>query len=104
MSTSKKKASGAVALPNYSNYKYADELPPFSEHDRLQETELSSLVCFHSHQPERKLNDFTDATLNDHLYMSFHKRNLETPKLMCKLIAFLFVDTRNCYSKRLMII
>ena len=88
MSTSKKKASGAVALPNYSKYEYADKLPPFSEHDRLQETELSSLVCFHSHQPERKLNDFTDATLNDHLYMIFCKRNLETPKLMRKLIAF----------------
>ena len=26
--------------------------------------------------------------MNDHLYMIFHKRNLETPKLMCKLIAF----------------
>ena len=88
MSNSKKKASGAVALPNYSNYEYADKLPPFSEHDRLQETELSSLVCFHSHQPECKLNDFTDATLNDYLYMTFHKRNLETPKLMHKLIAF----------------
>ena len=88
MSNSKKKASGVVALPNYSNYEYADKLPPFSECDRLQEDELSSLVCFHSHQPECKLNDFTDATLNDHLYMTFCKKNLETPKLMHKLIAF----------------
>ena len=88
MSNSKKKASGAVALQNYSKYEYVDKLPPFSEHDRLQETELSSLVCFHSHQPECKLNYFTDATLNDHLYMTFCKRNLETPKLMHKLIAF----------------
>ena len=88
MSNTKKKASGAVTPPNYSKYEYADKIPPFSEHDRLQETELSSLVCFHSHQPECKLNDFTDATLNDHLYMTFRKKNLETLKLMCKLIAF----------------
>ena len=103
MSTSKKKASGAVALLNYSKYEYADKLPPFSEHDRLQETELSSLVCYHSHQPERKLNDFTDATLNDHLYMIFRKRNLETPKLMHKLIAF-FVRWYKKLLKRLVII
>ena len=44
MSTSKKKAPGAVTLSNYSKYEYADKLPPFSEHDRLQEMELSSLV------------------------------------------------------------
>ena len=88
MSNSQKKASGAVTLQNYSKYEYADKLPPFSEHERLPENELSSLVCFHSHQPEHELNQFTDVTLNDHLYMIFRKRNLETPKLMCKLIAF----------------
>ena len=88
MSKSKKKASDAVTLPNYSKYDYADKLPPFSEHERVPENELSSLVCFHSHQPERKLNQFTDAALNNHLYMTFRKRNLETPKLMRKLIAF----------------
>ena len=100
MSKSKKKASDAVTLPNYSKYNYADKLPPFSEHERVPENELSSLVCFHSHQPERKLNQFRDAALNDHLYMTFRKRNLETPKLMRKLIAFFFVDIRKCCSKR----
>ena len=97
MSNSKKKTSGAVMLPNYSKYEYADKLPPFSEHERLLENELSSLVCFHSYQPEWKFNQFTDATLNDHLYMTFHERNLETPKLMRKLIAF-FV----CWHKKLL--
>ena len=93
----KKKASGVATLPNYSKYDYADKLPSFSEHERVPEKELSSLVCFHSHQPECKLSQFTDAVLNDHLYMTFRKKNLETPKLMRKLIVF-FVC---CYKKML---
>ena len=97
MSKRKKKPSGTAPLPNYSKYDYADKLPPFSDHDRVLETELSSLVCFHSYQPERNLNQFTDDVLNNHLYMTFHKKNLETPKLMCKLI-ILFVC---CYKKML---
>ena len=88
MSKHKEKVSGVALLPNYSKYDYADKLPSFSEHERVPEKELLSLVCFHSHQPERKLSQFTDAVLNDHLYMTFHKKNLETPKLMRKLIVF----------------
>ena len=100
MSTSKKKASGAVALPNYSKYEYADKMPPFCEQDKLQETDLSSLVCYHSHQSECKLNDFTDATLNDHLYMIFRKKNLETPKLMRKLTIFFVRRYKNLLFKK----
>ena len=81
MSKHKKKPSGAAYLPNYSKYDYADKLPPFSEHDRILETELSSLVCYHNYQTERKLNQFTDDVLNNYLYMTFCKKNLETPKL-----------------------
>ena len=84
----KKKASGVATLLNYSKYDYADKLPSFSKHERVPEKELSSLVCFHSHQPEHKLSQFTDAVLNDHLYMTFRKNKLETPKLMRKLIVF----------------
>ena len=100
MSTSKKKASGAVALPNYSKYEYADKMPPFCEQDKLQETDLSSLVCYHSHQSECKLNDFTDATLNDHLYRIFLKKNLETPKLMRKLTIFFVRQYKNLLFKK----
>ena len=96
----KEKASGVALLPNYSKYDYADKLPPFSEHERVPEKELSSLVCFHSHQPECKLSQFMDAVLNDHLYMTFRKKNLETPKLMRKLIVFSFIAIRKCCSRR----
>ena len=100
MSTSKKKASGAVALPNYSKYEYADKMPPFCKQDKLQETDLSSLVCYHSHQSECKLNDFTDATLNDHLYRIFLKKKLETSKLMCKLTIFFVRRYKNLLFKK----
>ena len=100
MSTSKKKASGAVALPNYSKYEYADKMPPFCEQDKLRETDLSSLLCYHSHQPESKLNNFTDVTLNDHLYRIFLKKSLETPKLMRKLTIFFVHWYKNLLFKK----
>ena len=100
MSKRKKKSTGMDPLPNYSKYNYADKLPPFSEHERVLETELSSLVCFRSHQPERNLNQFTDDVLNDHLYMTFHKKNLETTKLMCKLIVFFVRRYKKMLSKK----
>ena len=100
MSKCKKNSSGMAPLPNYSKYDYADKLPPFSEHERIPEKELSSLVCFHSHQPERKLNQFTDDVLNDHLYMTFCKKNLETPKLMHKLIVFFVRRYKKMLSKK----
>ena len=43
MSKHKKKSSGVASLPNNSKYDYADKLPPFSEHDRILETELSAI-------------------------------------------------------------
>ena len=75
-------------LPNFSKYDYADKRPPFSEHDRILETELPSLVCYHNYQTERKLNQFTDDVLNDYLYMTFFKKNLETPRLIRKIVIF----------------
>ena len=100
MSKCKKKSSGLAPLPNYSKYDYVDKLPPFSEHERVPEKELSSLVCFHSHQPERKLSQFTDDVLNDHLYMTFCKKNFETPKLMRKLIVFFVRHYKKMLSKK----
>ena len=96
----KQKSLGMALLPNYSKYDYADKLPPFSEHERVPEKELSSLVCFHSHQPERKLSQFTDAVLNDHLYMTFRKKNFETPKLMHKLNVFFVHRYKKILSKK----
>ena len=96
----KKKPSGAVYLPNYSNYDYADKLPPFSEHDRILKTNLPSLVCYHNYQTERKLNQFTDNVLNNHLYMTFRKKNLETPKLICKLVIFFIHHYKKLLSKK----
>ena len=89
-----------ASLPNYSKYDYADKLPPFSEHDRVLETKLSSLVCFHSYQPERNLNQFTDDVLNDHLYMTFRKKNLETPKLIRKLVIFFVRHYKELLAKK----
>ena len=100
MSKCKKKSSGAASLPNYSKYGYADKLPPFSEHDRVLETKLLSLVCFHSYQPERNLNQFTDDVLNDHLYMTFRKKNLETPKLIRKLVIFFVRHYKELLAKK----
>ena len=97
MSKCKKKPSGMAYLPNCSKYDYADKLPPFSEDDRILETELPSLVCYHNYQTERKLNQFTDDVLNDYLYMTFCKKNLETPKLIYKLFIFFI----HCYKELL---
>ena len=96
----KKKPSGMVDLPNYSNYEYADKLPPFSEHERILKSNLPSLVCYHNYQTERKLNQFTDDILNNHLYMTFHKKNLETPKLICKLVIFFIRRYNKLLSKK----
>ena len=100
MPKQKKKPSGMANLPNYSNYDYADELPPFSEHDRILKSDLPSLVCYHNYQTERKLNQFTDDILNDHLYMIYHKKNLETPKLIRKLVIFLICHYKILLSKK----
>ena len=100
MSKHKKKSSGMASLPIYSKYDYADKLPPFSEHDRVLETELLSLVCYHSYQPECKLNQFTDDVLNDHLYMTFCKKNLETPKLIRKLVIFFVHHYKELLAKK----
>ena len=96
----KKISPGTTLFPDYSKYDYADKLPPFSEHERVPEKELTLLVCFHSHQPERKLNQFMDAVLNDHLYMTFRKKKLETPKLMRKLIVFFVRRYKKMLSKK----
>ena len=100
MSKCKKKSSSAASLPNYSKYDYADKLPPFSEHDRVLETELSSFVCFHSYQPERNLNQITDDVLNYHLYMTFRKKNLETPRLIRKLVIFFVRRYKELLAKK----
>ena len=63
-------------MPNYSQYEYADVLPPFRELDRVDENDISTLVCYNSHKLELSLNDLTDNTLADYLYMLFHKKKV----------------------------
>ena len=77
-----------TVLPNYSNYAYADVLPNFNEYDRIPETELSTLMCYSDYEIEGTLNQFTDERLNDHMYMTYRKRNLKMPELIRKLLTF----------------
>ena len=93
-------SSSTAKLPNYSNYNYADKLPPFSEHDRIMESNLPSLVCYQNYQIEGTMNQFTDNILNDHLCMIFCKKNLKTPQLIHKLVTFLVQYYKKLLSKK----
>ena len=87
----KKTTSSTTTLPNYSQYEYADLLPPFNECDRMSETNVASLICYDKYEIEGSLNQFTDQNLNDHLYMIFCKKGLEMPGLIGKLVIY-FAD------------
>ena len=84
---SKKESNCLEVLPNYSKYKYSDKLPPFNEYDCVSEMELSTLECYNGYEIEASLNQFNDQILNDHLYMIFQKKGLETPTLIRKLVS-----------------
>ena len=77
-----------IQMPNYSQYEYANVLPPFRELDRVNENDISTLVCYDSHKLELSLNDLTDNTLADYLYMLFCKKGLMTAGLIRKLVVF----------------
>ena len=82
-------------LLNYSPYEYAQELPMFREHDRLSEHDRTSLECSDLYQPEKRLNEFTDELLNDHLYSLYCTQRLKTPTLIRKLVIFFVKRYRN---------
>ena len=81
----KKKSDSLEVLPNYRKYKYSDKLPPFNEYDCVSEMELE---CYNGYEIEASLNQFNDQILNDHLYVIFQKKRLETPALIHKLVSF----------------
>ena len=84
-----------IALPNYSPYEYSETLPAFREQDRLSEDEAHSLICSNLYEPEWRLNEFTDHTLDEHLYSLNCKRGLEMPELICKLVIFFVKRYKN---------
>ena len=55
-------------IPNFSDYAFVDNLPPFQETDRLLENELSQLPCHNNYELEPSLSHFSDSMLNNHLY------------------------------------
>ena len=75
-------------MPNYSQYEYADVLPPFSEFDRVDEKDISSLECCNAYKLEVSLNELTDTKLSNYLYMLFRKKGLMTAGLIRKLVVF----------------
>ena len=95
MQKHKKLPNIPIALPNYSPYEYSETLPAFREQDRLSEEEARSLICSNRYEPEQRLNEFTDHTLNEHLYSLYCKRGLEMPKLIRKLVIFVVKSYKN---------
>ena len=63
-------------------------MPPFREHERLNDLEINNLICANTHKLELSLNQLTDATLQDYLYMLYRKKKLDTPRLIRKLVVF----------------
>ena len=96
----KKSTKTTTALSNYSQYEYAETLPVFREQDRLSEADLPSLICSDWYEPEKQLNEFTDQTLNEHLYSLYCKKGLETPGLIRKLVLFFMKQYKNQITTR----
>ena len=88
MSKKKKDQSKKGRLPNYSQYDYAEIMPPFQEHERVDENDISNLICADRYTLELHLNQLMDNTLQDYLYLLYRKRKLDTPQLICKLVTF----------------
>ena len=82
MPCSKKKSKCPGEIPNYSVFNYVDKLPPFSESDRFLETKLNQLPCHNEYELEALLSRFSDAMLNDHLYLMYKKGRLDNPLVM----------------------
>ena len=76
------------ALPNYGKHEYTVKMQTFKESDRILEQDLHTLECYKNHVIEAPLNSFSDQSLNNHLYSMFKHKNLETPKVMRKLVTF----------------
>ena len=88
MGKRKKTTNIVKALPNYGKHEYAVKMQTFKESDRILERDLHTLECYKNHVIEAPLNSFSDWSLNDHLYSVFKRKNLETPKVMRKLVTF----------------
>ena len=98
MSQMKKSKTKKGELPNYSQYDYAEVMPHFREHERIDENDINNLICADHYTLELHLNQLTDNTLQNYLYLLYRKKKLDTPKLICKLVIF-FV---RCYQAQLL--
>ena len=84
-------------IPNYSVFNYVDKLPPFSESDRFLKIEINQVLYHNEYELEAPPSRFSDAMLNDHLYLMYKKGQLDNPTVMRKLLLF-FVK---CYRAKL---
>ena len=62
---------GRNDIPFHNQFEYSDIIDVCNESDRVTETELDTLPCFHEYELEYKLNSLNDSCLNDHLYVAF---------------------------------
>ena len=92
----KKTGKSTVDIPNFSDYEFVKQLPPFLETDRFLETKLAQLPCYNEFELEVPLSHFSNSMLNNHLYTMYRKGHLETPALMCKLLTF-FIKRYQCF-------
>ena len=93
----KKKEDFTLKVPNYSDYDCTESIQVFTETDRLSESNLCTLECYQDYELKASLNSFSDRLLNDHLYMLYKHKQLETPCLMQKLVSFFI----RCYENQL---
>ena len=88
MPCQKKRKECSDMVPNYSDYDYAITMQEFFETDKLSEKDMHTLECYSEYEVEGSLNNFTDWSLNDHLYAMYKRKRLETAPLMRKLVSF----------------
>ena len=69
-------------IPSFNRYDYSQTLTAFAESDKLPKNEIDTLLCCREYQLEAPLNNFNDRKLNDHLYVIYGTKKLETVEFM----------------------
>ena len=99
----KKNVSGKKGrndIPFHNQFKYSDVIDDFNESDRVTETELDTLSCFHEYEPEYKLNSLNDSCINDHLYVVFSMKRKETVSFIRTWTGFFVRQHRTKLSQK----
>ena len=91
---------GRNDIPFHNQFKYSDAIDDFNESDRVTETELDTLPCFHEYEPEYKLDSLNDNRLNDHLYAVFSTKRKGTVSFMGTWMGFFVRQHRTKLSQR----